>query len=141
MEKSYSNSNQILIEKLKQACDRLLFISESEYPWEVFLWEFAEEKPEISSDLIFQQIDKSADNKIEFIDIDSLFAIATLEQSWHGEAEKATVKKYQHLVKSLQENLRDIKVARIGEIEIDIYILGKTSSNDIAGLFTKVIET
>ncbi|BAZ41933.1 sugar-non-specific nuclease inhibitor NuiA homolog [Calothrix sp. NIES-4101] len=141
MSESKSDSNQILLEKLKQACDRLLFISESEYPWEVFLWEFAGDKPEINSDLIFKKTGKSANNKIEFIDIDSLFAIATLEQSWHGAAEKSTVNRYQNLVTLLKENLKDIKVARIGEIEIDIYILGKTSSNDVAGLFTKVIET
>jgi spermidine/putrescine-binding protein len=115
-------------------------MSESEYPFEVFFWE-AEDKQDIKSELILQKTGHSPDTPIELIDIDSFFAIATAEQNWHSSEDKETVKKYRNLVKIIKDNLTDLKVARIGEIEIDVYIIGKTSSNDFAGLSTKVIET
>ncbi|PAX51346.1 nuclease A inhibitor family protein [Brunnivagina elsteri] len=141
MSDSSQNPNQILLEKLKQASSNLLFPSESEYPFDVFLWKFIADKPEINRELILKQLEKPSDTQIEIVEIDPFFEIATTEQDWHGEEEKETVKKYQSLVKVIKENLTEIKVARIGKIEIDIYILGKTASNDIAGLSTKVIET
>jgi Nuclease A inhibitor-like protein len=141
MSDSNQNPNQTLLEKLKQASNTLLFTSESEYPFDVFLWEFAAVKPEINPELILKYLEKSSDTPIEILDIDSFFEVSITEQDWHGEEEKETVKKYQNLLKFIKENLTETKVARIGEIEIDIYILGKTASNDIAGLYTKVIET
>ncbi|NJR17767.1 MAG: nuclease [Calothrix sp. CSU_2_0] len=138
---SNQNSNKIVLAKLKEASHSLLFPSESEYPFDVFLWEFLAEKPEINPELIFKNLEKPPDTPIEIVEIDSFFEIATTEQDWHGEEEKEAVKKYQSLVKVIKENLSDIKVVRVGEIEIDIYILGKTASKDVAGLSTKVIET
>jgi hypothetical protein len=141
MSDSNQSQNQILLEKLQQASHSLLFPSESEYPFDVFLWEFASEKPEINPEFILKKLEKPSDTLIVIVDIDSFFEIATTEQDWHREEEKEAVKKYQTLVKVIKENLTEIKVARIDKIEIDIYILGKTASNDIAGLCTKVIET
>ncbi|BAY19982.1 nuclease inhibitor homolog (plasmid) [Anabaenopsis circularis NIES-21] len=34
-----SKTNSAILEQLKQASDGLLFMSESEYPFSVFLWE------------------------------------------------------------------------------------------------------
>jgi len=44
-------------------------------------------------------------------------------------------------VETLKSHLTDIKVYRLGERSIDVYIAGKTPSGDLAGLSTKVIET
>jgi len=41
----------------------------------------------------------------------------------------------------LESNLSDIQVFRVGEINIDIYVVGKIQSRDLAGLATKVVET
>lgn len=51
------------------------------------------------------------------------------------------MQKFQTLVTKLKDNLTDIKVYRLGTIDIDVYIVGKTPSGDLAGIFTKVIET
>lgn len=129
-----------LLEILKQASDGLLFMSESEYPFEVFIWE-CNDTENINSELILKKTGRSLNTPIEFIDIDSFFEIATTEQNWHSTEEKETVKRYQKLVKTLKEHLTDIQVARIGTINIDVYIVGKASSGNLAGLVTKVVET
>ncbi len=53
----------------------------------------------------------------------------------------AECKRYQRLVKLLQTHLTDLKVYRLGEVEIDVYVLGKTESGAIAGLATISVET
>lgn len=115
-------------------------MSESEYPFEIFLWE-AEVKEDINPELIFRKVGYSLNTSVEFVELDSFFELAATEQSWHSTKEKETVKRYQNLVKLIKANLADVKVARLGTITIDVYIVGRTPSGDLAGLTTKVVET
>lgn len=115
-------------------------MSESEYPFEVFIWE-CKDTEDINSELILKKTGRSLNTPIELIDIDSFFEIAATQQDWHSTEEKETVKMYQKLVKTLKDYLTDIRVARIGTINIDVYIVGKAPSGNLAGLATKVVET
>lgn len=135
-----ASSNDELLDKLKLASDGLLFMSESEYPFEVFLWQ-SKEKQQVNPEFILSKLNKPSDTKVEFVDLDSFFDVATTEEDWHSKEDKEIVKKYQNLVKVIKENLGDIKVARLGDIEIDVYIIGQVPSGDLAGVCTKVIET
>ncbi|MUG91067.1 nuclease [Scytonema sp. UIC 10036] len=129
-----------LINVLKQASDGLLFMSESEYPFEVFLWDDSAEK-DITPELVIQKIGLPLDTPVEIVELDSFFQVAIAEQDWHSSEDKKTVKKFQNLVKILKENLNNIKVMRFGTINIDVYIIGKTANERLAGLSTKVVET
>ncbi|MEL7246133.1 MAG: nuclease A inhibitor family protein, partial [Cyanobacteria bacterium J06573_2] len=55
--------------------------------------------------------------------------------------ERETAKKYQALVETLKQNLDNIQVYKIGEVEIDVYIVGQLKSGDWVGLSTKAVET
>jgi hypothetical protein len=135
-----TTTNSQLREQLQQACDGLLFISEPDYPFEVFFWE-ASGSLVIIPERILQKTGHSVDTPIEVVDIDSFFAVATTEQEWHNQEERETLKKFHNLVETLKSYLTDIKVYRLGERSIDVYIVGKTSTGDLAGLSTKVVET
>lgn len=135
-----ASSSDELLNKLKLATDGLLFMSESEYPFEVFFWQ-SQEKQQVNPEFILSKLNKPSDTKVEFVDLDSFFDVATTEEDWHSKEDKEIVKKYQDLVKIIKENLSDIKVARLGDIEIDAYIVGQVPSGDLAGLSTKIIET
>jgi len=130
--------NPSVLDKLKEASSGLLFMSESEYPFEGLLWE---SKDAITTENILQRTGHSPDTPVEVVDIDSFFEPATTEQDWHGEEEKETTKKYQVLVETLKHNLSDIKVYRLGPRAIDVYIVGTTPSGEVTGLSTKVVET
>lgn len=138
-------NNSELINQLKQATDGLLCMSESEYPFEVFLWKSPEQTSLIKENLTTQKIleltGHPQDTPVEVVSIDKFFRIATTEQDWYGEEELATLKKYQEFVEILKRNLSNLEVYRIGEIEIDVYIVGQTSTGDLVGLSTKVVET
>ncbi|MBD1835403.1 nuclease A inhibitor family protein [Cyanobacteria bacterium FACHB-472] len=132
-------NNSELIDQLKSASEDLLFMSESDYPFEVFLWEL--DKTSLAKERLLELTGHPQDTPVEVVDIDRFFRAATTEQDWYGEEEIATLKKYQNLVETLNKNLSSLKVYRIGAIEIDVYILGQTSTGDLVGLSTKVVET
>ncbi|GAA6616162.1 nuclease A inhibitor family protein [Scytonema sp. NUACC26] len=129
-----------LINVLKQASEGLLYMSESEYPFEVFLWDDSKQK-DITPECVLQKVGLPVDTLVEVVELDSFFEVAIAEQDWHNSEEKITVKKYQHLVQVLKKYLFDLQVMRFGKINIDVYIVGKTSDEYLAGLSTKVVET
>ncbi|MBD2529365.1 nuclease A inhibitor family protein [Nostoc flagelliforme FACHB-838] len=131
-------SNKIT-EKLKQSSADLLMMSESEYPFEVFLW--TGEANGLTTQKLLQLTNHPQDSPIEEVALDYLFRNCAYEQEWHDEEQKQNVKKFQTLVQILKDNLNEIKVYRIGTIDIDVYIIGKTPSGDLAGISTKVVET
>jgi nuclease A inhibitor-like protein len=53
----------------------------------------------------------------------------------------ADAAKFRKLISVLNETLADIRVYRIGEIEKDVIIVGKTKAGSWAGLKSKVVET
>ncbi|MBE9053418.1 nuclease A inhibitor family protein [Nostocales cyanobacterium LEGE 11386] len=129
-----------ITEKLKQASDGLLMMSESEYPFEVFLWSNQAQEP-LTNQKLLQLTGHPPETLVEEVDLDYFFRNCAEEKEWHDEIQKQDVQKFQTLVTTLKDNLTDIKVYRLGTIEIDVYIVGKTLSGDLAGFFTKVIET
>ncbi|WP_392530224.1 nuclease A inhibitor family protein [Nostoc sp. C117] len=133
-----TKNNSEILEQLRTAANGLLMMSESEYPFEVFLWEDA---APVTPQKIVQQTNHSQDTPVEIVGVDDFFKVATTPEDWHGEEEKATVKRFQALVQTLKENLSNLQVYRLGEIEIDVYVIGQTPSGDSIGLSTKVVET
>lgn len=124
---------------LKQATDSLLMMSESEYPFEVILWSGQGKKPP-STQKILQLTNHPLSCAIEEVELEYFFRNCAFDKEWHNEIQKAEVKKFKTLLQSLKDNLNEIKVYRVGTINIDVYIIGK-SSEDLAGISTKVIET
>ncbi|MBD2439786.1 nuclease A inhibitor family protein [Nostoc sp. FACHB-110] len=132
--------NNEIMQTLKQTSNDLLMISESEYPFEVFLWTNQAQEP-LTNQKILQLTGHPLETSIETVELDYLFRNCTKEKEWHDEIQKQNVQKYQLLVKTLKDTLANINVYRIGTINIDVYIVGKTSSGDLVGLATKIVET
>lgn len=127
-----------LIPRLEKLSDNLLWMSESDYPFQVFLWE----NTEIIIPEQIKKITNSAEQAaIEIISVNDFFEPALKLRSYQNAGDRTKIRKYQNLVNFLKTNLKDIKVYRIGSIEIDVYIIGKTESGNLAVLATKVIET
>ena len=126
-----------LLDTLKQASQGMLYTSESDYPFDVFSWQTDTLTPE----QVLIETKHPEKTPIQVWDLDKFFAQATEEKDWHGSKEKETVAQCKHLVHTLQTTLSDIQVYRVGEIELDIYIVGKTPEGSLAGLSTKVVET
>ena len=126
-----------LINQLNQASQGLLWLSESDYPFKTLCWENVDE---INAKLL-QVTDSTPETKIAVRELDSFFKRVIEKKDWYKDEKLAECRRYQALVNLLKTHLIDIKVYRVGEIEIDVYIIGKTKSGNLVGLSTKVVET
>lgn len=131
-------TNKEITDQLLAASEGLLWTSESEYPFEVFLWEGA---ARLTHEEVIQKTGHSSDTPIESVTVDNFFSVATTSEDWHGDEEKEMVAKFKALVQTIKLNLANSTVYRLGEIEIDVYIIGEIPSGSLAGLSTKVVET
>jgi hypothetical protein len=126
-----------ILDTLKQATEGLLYTSESDYPFDVFLWQTNTLTPK----QLLTKTKHAKNTPVQVGDFAQFFAQVTEEKDWYGPEEKEKVAKYKQLVNTLQTLLSDIQVYRVGEIEIDVYLVGKTSEGSLAGISTKVVET
>jgi hypothetical protein len=129
-----------VVELLKKSTEGLLMMSESDYPFEVFLWEGQVQEP-LTSEKLLQLTHHSSDSPVESVDIDYFFRNVAQEKDWHDDDQRLMVKRFQSLVEILKTNLNELQVYRVGAINIDVYIVGKTNSSDLAGVTTKLVET
>jgi hypothetical protein len=127
-----------LSSRLKSLAEGLSYQSESDYPVEPYVRKAVEGVPSAEE---FAAGREGADAAVRELDFDSFFGNYTDEQDWWGEEERAVAKKFQALVAFLKESLTDIKVYRVGDVEADVYVVGKTETGDFAGVKTKVVET
>ena len=126
-----------IIDRLQQATADLLWGSESDFPFELITWERG---VEITPTALFKEL--AAPNiSIEVLTLADFFAPALIVEDWYEESELATVDRYTNLVHELESNLTEIQVFRLGEIEIAVYIIGKTPDRDLIGLKTHLVET
>ena len=127
-----------LLSDLKEATKGLLFMSESDYPFEIIHWDKTQE---ITPDFLRKEAKKSANDPVEERSVDEFFKQAASMQDWHGNDEKVTAQQYQALVKLLKERLTDLKVYRVGSVNLTVFIVGKDQAGDWVGLSTQVVET
>ena len=126
-----------IIDRLKQATKDLLWSSESDYPFEIVTWEPG---IELTPTDLFSNI-YDTDLAVESTALTDLFEPVLTIEDWYEQAELELVDRYTNLLDSINTNLAEVQVFRVGEVEINIYIIGKTPTGDIVGLKTLSVET
>jgi hypothetical protein len=132
------HSDEQLCAELKEATRGLLFMSESDYPFEVIRWEGA---AELTPDYLRKAAASRAEAPVEVRTLSDFFRTAAGEQEWKGEAELALAKRYQALMSLLEENLKDVKVYRVDSVNIGVYVIGRSNEGNWIGVSTRVVET
>ena len=127
-----------LLEQIKKASEGLYYISETDAEITPFAGSVAES---VSKEEILRQTKNAFDTPIEERNFAEIFKRLTKIQDWYGEEETAAVAKFVVLKELLEKNLRDLKVFRIGETELDIYVVGLDAEDNLLGIETKAVET
>ncbi len=125
-----------IIDRLQQATVDLLWSSESDYPFEVVTWQPG---VEMTPAALFNNND--AKQPIATTTLADFFAPALTVEDWYEAAERQQVDRYTELLHAIESNLTEVRVFRVGEIEIAVYIIGKTPTGELVGLKTHVVET
>jgi hypothetical protein len=127
-----------LSEQIKNAAAGLWYISETDA--EIF--PFTGSKADsVSKENLLSQIDKPPEAPVEERGFDEMFARFIKIQDWFGDEEKATAEKFAALKSLLEKNLTNLKVFKVGRIELDIYFVGLDKEGNLAGIRTKAVET
>jgi hypothetical protein len=127
------------LQEVQKAITGLLYMSESDSPFEVVHW--TRREPMLTVSDIRSLVGKGLDAHVEEVSLDEFFHDLIQDQDWHDADDKKTVEQYRNLLAVLNKNLMDLKVFKIGQIELDIYIVGRTTAGDWAGIKTEAAET
>jgi hypothetical protein len=137
-EKHIDRQRTDVFEQIKAATEGLYYISETDAE----ILPFGGEKAEAASkETILAQTKAPADSQVEERDFAEFFARLTEIQDWFGDEEKETAQKFGQLKELLEKNLRDLKVFKIGKIQLDVYAVGLDAENNLIGIKTKAVET
>lgn len=130
---------EVVLTNLREAVKGLLYMSESDEPFEVLHWKDAADVYEPQKMPALSK--RKAGTPVMAMSLEEFFQELVEEKSWHGEAEKADVRKYRNLKETIGKHLTRPQVFRVGELEVDIWIVGKSGTGDWFGIRTKAIET
>lgn len=80
---------------------------------------------------------------VEEMPEDEFWEPVITDEDWYGEEEKARTAKFQALKQLVEQELSVRQVFRVGESEIDVFLLGRQSDKEgeRAGIKTKIIQT
>jgi len=135
-EKDYAA--ETLFKQLTEASKGIYYMSETDAQITPFIGGASNE---VSKEEIIRLTGIAPDEQIEERDFAEVFERLTIIQDWFGEDETKTVAKYSELRRLLEENLKDLKVFKIGKIELDIYFVGLNQAGILMGVKTKAVET
>lgn len=124
------------LENLQKASDGLLFMSESDYPFEVVAFS-------LENNTIDEQLQTIAQKNqpVEHQSLEYFFRNAIKEYPGASESQKESAHQFQALQEALKNELKDVQVYRLGQVQIDAFIIGQLKDGSYGGLRTKLIET
>ena len=127
-------SDEEILTELARAADGLWYMSESDYPLEAVRLEGPDEP---SHDRLRRFAGAGADARVETRSLEEFFRDAAAVRA----GERPTHASFGGVLRALRENLTDIRVYRIGAVNIAVYVLGRSPGGGWLGVSTRVVET
>jgi hypothetical protein len=128
-----------LIARLQAAIAGLLWMSEIDAPLEVIHWPAS--VLELTQERLLELTHHPPTALVQQVTVEEFFAGATADQDWFGEEERAIAQRYREVVALLKQSLTHLQGYRVGEVRLDLYIVGQTASGNWVGLATQAVET
>lgn len=127
-------SDDEILTELARAADGLWYMSESDYPLEPVRLEGPGEP---SQGRLRELAGAGADARVETRSLEDFFRDAAAVRA----GARPTPASFGAVLRALGENLTDIRVYRIGDVNIAIYALGRSARGNWLGVSTRVVET
>ncbi len=123
---------------IEAACDGLVFISETDSAIDpVFI---SKSDAATAEEAILALAGRHSSRIVER-SADAFFSRLILDREWHGEREKAAVRRFRILKDLLYTNLTGLRQYRFGGTRITIFVIGVDDIGNIAGITTEAVET
>lgn len=131
-------SDEQILAELKKATVGLYVMSESDYPFEVIRWE---ETIKLSPQYLRTLHGEPEETLVTVESLNDFAGFVMSVVSGKGDAGPASISRSQYLMRVLRENLTDVKVYRVGKVNIPVYVVGRSAAGTWLGLRTRVVET
>ena len=133
-------SHQELLKRdLQAAIEGLFYPSESDAPFAYICFP-AEAHGDLDRERLLDLLDVPTNTPVNVQSPDAFFGELIKPQEWWGETEKLDAEKYRVLRRLMEQRLASLTVFRVGEVEVDVYVLG-AYEDDLVGLHTRSVET
>ena len=129
-------SDEEILAELSEATRGLLYMSESDYPFEPLRLE-GEPTPVRLRALA----GAAGDAPVLTLSLEEFFRAPVSEPDRKGGAELASARRLQSLARALAENLSEVRAYKVGRINMPVYVLGRSPRGSWLGLSTRVVET
>ena len=130
-------TDEQLLNELREATRGLTYMSESDYPFEVFNWGAAEP----TQDFLRGLTGEASDVQVETTSAANFFRVAVSEAEWKNADQLNEARRFQTLLRLLEQNLTNLRVYRVGAVNIPVYVAGRAASGNWLGVSTRVVET
>ena len=127
-----------LLDDLINLTKGLLYTSETDAEIKPFIGEKA---VSVTQEEVLRQIKNAGQAIVAVLTSVDFFSPLTEIQDWFGEEETQIAQKFARLKEFLEQNLKYLKVFKVGEKELVIYIVGLDAENTLAGVKTQSVET
>lgn len=131
-------TGKLLERAIAEACDGLVYISETDAPIEPVLFRSPKKKTPLEA-VAGELGTKTGD--LDLQPVDTFFDKLTRSRDWHGEKERKRVRSFRKLRDTLGANLNELSVIRAGKIRIRIFVVGFDADMNVAGIATTAVET
>ncbi len=138
LNKDVNSKTEEFLAQIENLTDGLCYMSETDARILPFTGQKA---AAVTATEVLSQTKSAPNAAIEERDFSEFFGRLSDNQGWFGEEEKATALKFADLKSLLEKNLKDLKVFKIGKIQIDIYAVGLDTQSILIGIQTKAVET
>ncbi|HYP50404.1 MAG TPA: nuclease A inhibitor family protein [Pyrinomonadaceae bacterium] len=125
-------------ERIRETSEGLYYISETDAEISPFAGTKADA---VTKENLLRQTGNKPDAPVEERDFATFFTRLTKIEDWFGEEEKQAAAKFARLKELLERNLKDLRVFKVGRIEIDVYVVGLDAQGNLAGIKTQAVET
>jgi hypothetical protein len=130
--------NEEFKNSLSESVNGLTYISETDAAIELFEGGAADE---VTAANVLTQAGAAADAPVEERGFEEIFARLTRVYEGGGEEQAARAGRFAALKGLMEANLSDLKVFKVGKINIDIYIVGIDGDGNLSGVKTRAVET
>ena len=117
-----ANNDAEILQKLQMATAGLLFMSESDYPFELIEWDGP---TQLTPDFIRSVTHEPQDCQVQELEVEDFLS----------------AEQYKHVVSVFKNTLSHSKAYRVGRINMPVYVVGKSKSGKWLGVATRIVWT
>ena len=137
---SLLNEKKSLKDEIISLSSDLMYPSESDEKIEYYEMEVStDERLSLANFRMYNGI--RPEIEIEEMDFELFFKPLIKMEDWFGEDEKKWAEDSLKLKQLMSDRLKDIQILKVGKIEIEVYLFGKSEECKWEGIKTKLIET